>query len=333
MHRAPVPETPLTPVRLECVSGSFEILLKLEGYNKYGSIKDRPARNMLAVLEREGRLGPDSTIVESSSGNLAVALAAACRDRGIRFIAVVDPKTTPENVERIRGYGGIIHLVDEPDASGGYLLTRLAAVKAYLDEDPSFIWTNQYENAANPEAHRTGTAVEIFRQAGRRVGSLFTSISTGGTLAGVSRFFRETSPETRIVAVDAAGSVALGGEPKPRKLTGIGSSRRSLFVKPSDYDDCIYVTDAEAFWACNALHQQTGLHVGGSSGASIAACAKALIAEPDLPGPIVTICSDRGENYASTIYDRDWLASVGYEPPLLADQVKSLQKVRALEPA
>ena len=105
-----------------------------------------------------------------------------------------------------------------PDETGGYLLTRLARIREMLAEDPGLLWTNQYSNAANPEAHYSGTAPEIFRQMEHRVDAVFVAVSTGGTLAGIGRYFREASPDTRIIAVDARGSVALGGPPGVRKL-------------------------------------------------------------------------------------------------------------------
>jgi cysteine synthase A len=142
---------------------------------------------------------------------------------------------------------------------------------------------------------------------GRRVDAVFVAISTGGTLAGIGRYFRESSPDTRIIAVDARGSVALGGCPGVRKLTGMGSSRRSEFLAPGLYDELIYVGDHEAFAFCRAVDAATGIKVGGSSGACLAACARFLQSHGKAERA-VCICADRGEYYASSIFSNAWLA-------------------------
>ena len=181
-----------------------------------------------------------------------------------------------------------------------------------LAEDPGLLWTNQYSNAANPEAHYSGTAPEIFRQMEYRVDAVFVAVSTGGTLAGIGQYFREASPDTRIIAVDAIGSVALGGLTRVRKLTGMGSSRRSEFVTAGLYDELIYVGDSEAFAFCRAVDASTGIKVGGSSGACLAACARYLQSHRKTERA-VCICADRGENYASSIFSNSWLAQNGLE--------------------
>jgi cysteine synthase len=166
--------------------------------------------------------------------------------------------------------------------------------------------------AANPEAHYSWTAPEIFQQMEQRVDAVFVAVSTGGTLAGIGQYFREASPDTRIIAVDARGSVALGGPPGARKMTGMGSSMRSEFVAPGLYDELIYVGDREAFAFCRALDAATGIKVGGSSGACLAACARYLQTHTKSEHA-VCICADRGEHYASTIFSNSWLAQNGLE--------------------
>ena len=312
---APVPRIGNTPIRrigLWIGGRSRTVSLKLEGHNPGGSMKDRTALSLLRDLESTGQLHRGARLIESSSGNLAVSLAMLARDRGFRFTAVVDPKVTAENLRRLHDLGAETALVEEPDATGGYLLTRLARVREMLAEDPGLLWTNQYDNAANPEAHYSGTAPEVFRQMDRRVDAVFVAVSTGGTLAGIGRYFREVSADTRIIAVDARGSVALGGSPGRRKLTGMGSSRRSEFVGPGLYDEVSYVGDCEAFSFCRALTEATGMRVGGSSGACLAACARYLQSYPEAERA-VCICADRGENYAASIFSDAWLAQHGLE--------------------
>jgi cysteine synthase len=234
------------------------------------------------------------------------------RDRGYEFTAVVDPSVTAENMRRLQALGAETRIVESPDKTGGYLLNRLALVQRLLAEDPGLVWTNQYSNAANPEAHYFGTAPEIHRQMEHRVDAVFVAVSTGGTLAGIGRFFREASPDTRIIAVDARGSVALGGSRGVRKVTGIGSGQRAEFVSPGHYDEIIYVGDCEAFAFCQALDAATGIKIGGSSGAVLAACSRYLQTHDKIER-VVCICADRGENYASTIFSNSWLAQNGLE--------------------
>lgn len=305
-------DTPIVRVRLLIAGRSRYAYLKLEGCNPGGSIKDRTALGLLQSLEATGQLRAGGRLVESSSGNLAISLAMQARDRGYQFTAVVDPNVTAEKMRRLHALGAETRLVESPDETGGYLLSRLACVREMLVEDPGLVWTNQYSNAANPEAHYLGTAPEIYQQMDHRVDAVFVAVSTGGTLAGIGRFFREASQDTRIIAVDARGSMALGGYPGVRKLTGIGSSRRSEFATAGLYDEIMYVGDCEAFAFCRALDAATGMKIGGSSGAALAACARYL-QKHDNVQRAVCICADRGEHYASTIFSDSWLARNGLE--------------------
>jgi 2,3-diaminopropionate biosynthesis protein SbnA len=307
---APMGDTPIARIGLLIDGKGRNAYLKLEGHNPGGSVKDRTAFGLLQSVEATGQLRAGGRLLESSSGNLAISLAMLACDRGYQFTAVIDPNVTAENMRRLQAVGAETRLVESRDETGGYLLSRLARVREMLAEDPGLVWTNQYSNAANPEAHFLGTAPEIHRQMEHRVEAVFVAVSTGGTLAGIGRFFREASPDTRIIAVDARGSVALGGSPGVRKLTGIGSSRRSEFATPGLYDEVIFVGDCEAFAYCRAVDAATGMKIGGSSGAALAACARYLQTH-DKVERAVCICADRGEHYASTIFSNSWLAQNG----------------------
>lgn len=306
--------TPIVPIALTIHGRTRTVHLKLEGANPCGSLKDRTAASLVDDLEQRGVLGNGSTLIESTSGNLGVALASIARRRGYRFVAVVDPKTTTENLARLRRLGARIELVDRADEAGGYLLSRLQRVRE-LCASSAFVWPDQYSNPANPRAHERGTAPELLEQLHGHLDAIFVPVSTGGTLAGIARFLRRESPATRIVAVDALGSVALGGHAGPRLLTGIGASRRSSFASVDLYDERVLVGDAEAFAFCRALAAETGIRVGGSSGATLAACARVL-ADADFER-VVCLCADRGESYASTIYDDRWLTRHGFDPAAL----------------
>lgn len=303
--------TSLRPVYLTLGQRRSLVHLKLEGENPTGSMKDRTAYSLVRHLEKEGNLRPGATIIESTSGNLGVALSFIARVRGYRFVVVVDPKTTPENLEKMRRLGAQVEMVTQPDACGGYLLSRLQRVQELCQQSSDYLWTDQYNSPANPYIHYTQTGPEIYRQMQGRVDAVFVPVSTGGTLAGIGRFFREASPSTQIIGVDAYGSVIFGTPPAPRKLTGIGSSRPSSFLHAGLYDTHMLVRDEEAFLLCRTLYATTGLMVGGSSGAVLAACTRYLAAHPALEH-VVCVCADRGQSYASTIFDNSWIEQIRF---------------------
>lgn len=304
--------TPLWPIHFVIDGAIRTIHLKLEGSNPTGSVKDRTGYALVQNLEDQGILRQGSVVVESTSGNLGVALALLCRARGYGFTAVIDPKTTAENIAKMRALGAQIDMVQHPDGNGGYLLSRLERIQALCQQCKNYVWTNQYANPANPSAHYAGTGPEIYRQMNGKVDAVFAPVSTGGTLAGIGRYFREVSPSTRIIAVDARGSVIFGTPPAPRKLTGIGSSRPSSFLATNLYDTFILVSDEEAFAFCRTLLATTDIAVGGSSGAVLAACAQYLRAHPEI-NDVVCVCADSGKNYASSIFNDRWLEQQGLD--------------------
>ena len=309
-------DTPLQAITFTIQGVRRTVHLKLEGLNPTQSMKDRTAYALIWTLEDQGKLGGTSTIVESTSGNLGVAMARLCRLKGYKFLAVVDPKTTMENLVKLQKFGAQMHIVTQPDKNGGYLLSRLAYIQRIITKQPDYIWTNQYDNPANPLIHYSSTGPEIYEQMQQHIDAVFVHASTGGTLAGVGTFFREVLPSTRIVGVDALGSVIFGTPPAPRKLTGIGSSRRSTFLYPELYDEYMLIKDEEAFAFCRLLLSSTGIAVGGSSGAVLTACTRYLEHHQDVQH-VVCICADHGENYRSSIFNDAWLEEQGLELPVL----------------
>ncbi|MFL5381694.1 MAG: pyridoxal-phosphate dependent enzyme [Longimicrobiaceae bacterium] len=307
-----VGDTPLQPLRVELDGVPRTLYLKLEGHNPAGSMKDRTAFGLVNDLEFRGRLRPGSRVVESTSGNMGVSLAFICQARGYEFVAVVDPKVTPEHLASMRAYGATIEMVSEPDATGNFLAARLAHTQELIRQDPACVPADQYTNPANPRVHFMWTGPEILRQMDGRVDAVLVPTGTGGTLAGIGRYFRLASPDTRVVAVDARGSVIFGGPPGTRRLVGLGSARRSDFITPELYDEHILIGDQEAFDHCRALRAETGLSVGGSSGAVLAACIRYLRANPSAER-VVCLCPDGGSNYLSTLYDDAWLLEHGYD--------------------
>lgn len=303
--------TPLEALEIVLDGVPRTIHLKMEGANPTGSAKDRTCKGLMQDLERRGVLNAQSVIIESTSGNLGVALSFWCRINGYRFLAIVDPKTTQENLDKMRALGAEIEIVTKKDETHGYLLSRLERVRELCASSEHYIWPNQYENLANPHIHYTETGPEIYRQMNGNVDALFIAVSTGGTLMGISQFFRRTSRSTRIIGVDAHGSVIFGMPRGPRLLTGIGSSRTSAFINSGTYDASMLVSDAEAFHCCRALLAATDLCVGGSSGAVVAACVRYLRVHPEARN-IVCVCPDQGENYSTSIYNDAWMAADGF---------------------
>ncbi|GCF08356.1 putative siderophore biosynthesis protein SbnA [Dictyobacter arantiisoli] len=305
--------TPLRPIRMLINEKVRTVYLKLECENPTGSIKDRTAYGLIQDLEDKHLLTASSKVIESTSGNLGVALALICKAKGYSFTAVIDPKNTRENIAKMEALDARIDLVQSPDKNGGYLLSRLARVQELLAQNQGYVWTNQYANAANPNVHYLSTGPEIYQQMNRKVDILFAPVSTGGTLAGISRYLREVNPSVTIVGVDAHGSVVFGTTPATRRLTGIGSSRRSDFITRDLYDYALHVKDEEAFAFCHALSMRTGLKLGGSSGCTLFACAQFLADHPEM-NHIVCVCADGGENYKTTIFDQTWIQqlSVNY---------------------
>ncbi len=315
--------TPMVPIYLTIHDQPRKIYLKLEGTNPSGSIKVRTAYALVCDLEQRGVLQDDSIILESTSGNLGVALSMLARARGYHFLAIVDPKTTDENIAKMRSFGAEIEMVHQPDKTGGYLFARLERVRQLCEQSSLYVWTNQYSNMVNPAIHYKQTALEIDQQVNGLIDAIFIAVSTGGTLAGVARYFREANPQTRIIGVDAHGSVIFGAPPAPRKLTGIGASRPSDFITPDLYDDFLLVNDEEAFAFCRALFHITNIKVGGSSGAALAACARYL-ADHHAITEAVCICPDTGENYASSIYNDEWLTQQELHIDALVAQTQAL---------
>lgn len=303
--------TPLLDIALQVNSTWRRVSLKLESYNRGGSIKYRTALGLVEDLQRAGRLRPGKMLVESTSGNLGVALALLSEEYDYRFTAVTDPKTDPAVLDRIRSLGAEVICVTEPDSSGGYLLSRLAMVRDFLVAEPDVVWPNQYENPSNPNAHYRQTAPEIFKQC-PEMDAVFVATSTGGTLAGIGRYLKATAPSVRVVGVDMHRSAVFGLASGKRLVTGIGSGKPSSFLRPGDYDDVVLVDDWEAVATCHRLRNEIGLGLGGSSGAAIAACSRYLAEHEDVMRA-VCVCPDAASNYLDSVYSQEWLGLNGLD--------------------
>jgi cysteine synthase len=304
-------ESPLQRLDIHRGSQSRSAWLKLEMFNPTGSVKYRTALSLLQALDRECRLVPGTTIVESTSGNLGLALAQLSAEIGCRYVAVVDPRLTSATREAMAAVGANIIMVKDRDRHGGYLLSRLRVVRELCAASAPTRWANQYEGMANPAVHRDVTAPELVHQTHGRIDMVVVAVSTGGTLAGLSEYLRRATHSVHILAVDVAGSLAISGSSRSHLLTGIGATRRSSFLRPHHYDHVAHVRDIDAFAACRLLEQDTGLALGGSSGAVLAAFLTDPPHHSTPPRFPVLFCPDGGFTYRDTIYNDSWLSSHG----------------------
>lgn len=317
--------TPLVELTRVLSDRRFRLFAKLEGFNPGGSIKDRPALQILQTGLESGQIGPDTVVIESSSGNLGIGLAQACLYLGLRFICVIDPKTTAQNRRLLEAYGAQLDMVTEPDpVTGEYLECRLERVRYLLGSFDNSFWPNQYANLCNPEAHHR-TMQEIVQALHGRLDYLFCSTSTCGTLRGCAEYARNNLvSQLKVFAVDAVGSVIFGGASAKRLIPGHGSSVRPALYQTGLADECIHITDAECIVGCRTLLAREALLVGGSSGATLMA-AKRMQEQIAAGATVVLIFPDRGERYLDTIFSDQWVFEhfgplAGIEGPGVSDK-------------
>jgi 2,3-diaminopropionate biosynthesis protein SbnA len=294
--------TPHVPVAIE----GMNLFAKLEYVNPVGSIKDRAAYWILKRAADRGEIDERTTVIESSSGNFASALAAFTRLIGVRFIPVIDPNISPTYESFLRRLCPTVVKVEERDDTGGFLKTRLDMVKQLCASIPGAYWTNQYGNLDAVDAHYQLTAAEICAEFDS-LDYVFIGVSTAGTIAGVSRRLKECYPGVRVIAVDTEGSVIFGGPPRKRTIPGIGSSIVPPLVLQAVIDDVVLVPERETVCACGEMLMEHGLFVGGSSGSAYAAVKRYAAKMPGGPRPTVLfLCADRGTAYLDTVFDPEW---------------------------
>lgn len=272
------------------------ILAKLECFNPAGSAKDRAARAMLDEAEKRGALQPGGTVIEPTSGNTGIGLAAVGLARGYRVILTMPDSMSAERRNLLKAYGA--QLVLTPGAQG--MAGAVAKAEELARELPGSIIAGQFDNPANPGAHYATTGPEIWQDTEGRVDIFVAGVGTGGTISGVGRYLKEQNPNIRIVAVEPAASPLLsGGKAGPHKLQGIGANFVPGNYDPSVVDEILLVEAADAFAAGRAMTKE-GMLVGITSGAALHA-AKVLAQRPENAGKtIVAFMPDTGERYLST---------------------------------
>jgi N-(2-amino-2-carboxyethyl)-L-glutamate synthase len=292
------------------------LFLKCEGFNFAGSIKLKAAAEMIEAAEADGTLTPDSVLIESSSGNLGVALSMIAASKGYRFLCVTDPRCNLSTRRLMEALGSQVHIISEPHAVGGFLGARIDYVRRMCASDHRYVWLNQYSNPGNWRAHSRTTAPAIARHfPGLDV--LFVGAGTTGTLMGCARFFRNWHRPVRIVAVDAVGSVTFGGPPARRMIPGLGTSVRPELLDESFIDEVVRVEEADTIRACHRLASR-GFLFGGSTG-TVVSGAMGWLAQHDAPElTAVAIAPDLGERYLDTVYQTNWLQDL-YGTDVLRD--------------
>ncbi len=284
-------------VRLNRLVGpeNAEVYVKLEKFNPSGSVKDRAAANMMLQAERDGLLKPGGTIIEPTSGNTGIGIAMNAAARGYKSILVMPDNMSKERIGILRAYGAQVVLTPAAERMPG-AIRKAKELAAGIEG--SYI-PLQFENPANPDAHRETTALEIMEQMEGRLDVFVASSGTGGTITGTGEELRRLLPELRILVVEPQGSAVLsGGEPGPHKLVGTSPGFVPPILNTTVYDDIVQVEDDAAITACRELAAKEGLLLGPSGGASV----WAAVQEARRIGKgkrILCIAPDSGERYLS----------------------------------
>ena len=293
------------------------LFLKCEGFNFAGSIKLKAATEMVEAACRDGVLRPDSVLVESSSGNLGVALSMIAASKGYRFVCVTDSRCNLSTRLLMEALGSEVHIITEPHPAGGFLGARLDYVRALCASDDRYVWLNQYTNQGNWQAHYRTTAPAIARQF-PQLDVLFIGAGTTGTLMGCARWFRQWHRPVRIVAVDSYGSVIFGGRPGRRMIPGLGMTVRPPLLDDAYVDDVVRVEEADTIRACHRLARR-GFLFGGSTG-TVVSGATDWLERHDASGlTAVAIAPDLGERYLDTVYQTNWIEAIYGKDVLSSD--------------
>ncbi|TFW29172.1 cysteine synthase A [Massilia horti] len=289
--------TPLVRIRRLTQGCVADVVAKLEFYSPAHSVKDRIGLSMIEAAEKAGKIGPDTIIVEPTSGNTGIALAMVCAARGYRCRLVMPDTMSQERRMLLRAYGA--ELVLTPGAEG--MMGAIRRAEQFVAEDSRCFMPQQFQNPANPEIHRRATAEEIWRDTDGKVDILVAGIGTGGTITGVSDVIKGRKPGFQAIAVEPDASPVLsGGQKGKHAIQGLGAGFVPDVLNTSAYDEVIRVKDEDAFETARAAARQEGLLVGISSGAALWAAVQ-VARRPENAGKlIVTIIPSFGERYLST---------------------------------
>lgn len=289
--------TPLVRINRIAGDNSAQVLAKLEFFNPASSVKDRIGLAMIDAAQEAGLIGPDTVVVEPTSGNTGIALAMVCAARGIPIVLTMPETMSVERRLLLRGYGADLILTPGPDGMSG----AIAKAEELAKSDPKYFMPQQFANPANPKIHRETTAEEIWDDTDGTIDILIAGVGTGGTITGVGQALKERKPSVQIVAVEPTASPVLSGGAKgPHPIQGIGAGFIPDVLDTDVYDEVITVENEDALATARQAATEEGLLVGISSGAALSA-AKEVAQRPENAGKvIVVIIPSFGERYLST---------------------------------
>jgi cysteine synthase A len=289
--------TPLVRVNRITDGAGAQVVAKLEFFNPAHSVKDRIGVSMIDAAQEAGLIGPDTVVVEPTSGNTGIALAMVCAARGIPIVLTMPETMSVERRILLRAYGADLILTPGPDGMAG----AIAKAEELAKSDPKYFMPQQFDNPANPEIHRRTTAEEIWRDTDGTVDIVVAGVGTGGTITGVGQVLKERKPGVQIVAVEPAASPVLSGGVKgPHPIQGIGAGFVPSILDTGVYDEIVQVTNDDAMATARRAAKEEGLLVGISSGAALWAATQ-VASRPENAGKVVVVVIPSfGERYLST---------------------------------
>jgi cysteine synthase A len=289
--------TPLVRLRRVTDGARAQVVAKLEMFNPCSSVKDRIGVSMIEAAEREGRIRPDTIIVEPTSGNTGIALAFVCAARGYRLVLTMPETMSRERRDLLRALGA--DLILTPGSEGMPGAVRRA--EELVASDPRYLMLQQFRNPANPEVHRRTTAAEIWDDTDGTADIIVAGVGTGGTITGVAQAIKQRKPSFKAIAVEPAASPVLSsGARGPHAIQGIGAGFVPAVLDMSVVDEVITVTDEDARMMGRRLAREEGLLVGISSGAAAWAAVQVAKRKENRDKLIVVVLPDTGERYLST---------------------------------
>jgi len=289
--------TPLVRIHRLSEGLGAEILAKLEYFNPAHSVKDRIGLAMIDAAQEAGLIGPDTIILEPTSGNTGIALAMVAAARGYHCAFTMPETMSKERRALLRAYGAELFLTPGPDGMAG----AIAKAEELAAGDPRYFIPQQFENPANPQIHRTTTAEEIWSDTDGQVDIFIAGVGTGGTITGVGDVLKQRKPSVQIIAVEPAASAVLSGGPKgPHPIQGIGAGFIPSILDTTVIDEIITVTNDDAFDIAHRAAREEGLLVGISSGAALWAAMQVAARPQNVGKQIVVVIPSFGERYLST---------------------------------
>ncbi|MCC6807987.1 MAG: cystathionine beta-synthase [Deltaproteobacteria bacterium] len=308
--------TPLVKVQ-RIDTGPCELFLKLENQNPGGSIKDRIGLSMIEAAEKEGKLKPGGTIIEATAGNTGLALALVAASKGYKMLVVIPDKMSQEKVFHLKALGAEI-VMTRSDVAKGHPDYYQDVAARIAKETPNSHYVNQFNNQANPQAHEESTGPEIFEQMDKKIDAMVCGVGSGGTLTGLSKFFKKAAPECEMVLADPKGSI-LAHYIKTGEMIdagswlveGIGEDFIPAICDLSRVKQAYTITDEEAFTAARELLAKEGI-LGGSSSGTLLAAALKYCREQKTKKRVVTLVCDTGGKYLSKMFNDYWMQDQGF---------------------